>query len=167
VKHRGILQGIGVAVAGLALALAPLGAASAKEKPKVSTKTICRNVKAEQAAGTATGAALEHALASGNFATAKQALLKVWRHDVAYIAKALAVVKSAPANVQAAFKDILKFAQQIKTDIQNASSEQQLLTSFESLGSNKQLQTDGATIGAWFASKCAAFGGTLSTTPTT
>jgi hypothetical protein len=72
------------------------------------------------------------------------------------------VIKQAPANVQAAFKDLLAFVQQIKTDIQNANNEQELITSFENLGKNTKLATDGTTIANWVASKC----GTAGTTTT-
>ena len=74
------------------------------------------------------------------------------------------MIHTAPANAQAAFKDLLSYVQQIKTAIQNASSEQDLITSFETLGKNTQLQADGLTIANWYTSVC---GGTLATTSTT
>ncbi len=58
-------------------------------------------------------------------------MLNAFNADQGNVQKALSVIKTAPANVQAAFKNLLSFVQQIKTDIQNASSEQGLITSFE------------------------------------
>jgi hypothetical protein len=101
---------------------------------------------------------------SGNFAAAKQAMLSAYSTDAANVQKALAVIKTAPSKVQSAFKNLLTFVQQIKTDIQNASSLQGLITSFESLGKNQQLVTDGTTIANWYTGVC---GGSLITTTTT
>ena len=65
--------------------------------------------------------------------------------------------------MQKAFKDLLSFVKQIRTDIQNASSLQGLVTSFSTLGQNKQLVTDSTTISNWYTGVC---GGTL-VTPST
>ena len=54
--------------------------------------------------------------------------------------------------------------EQRKNDIQNASSEQGLITSFEGLGKNPQLQTDGVTIADWYTSVCGRHGGHRSST---
>lgn len=165
-------QGVGIAVVGLALALAPMTAASAsshrhhsssKVKGSNPSSAMCQDVKKEQAGSSSVGAAIEHAIASGNFAAAKAAMLNAYNADLGNVQKALGVIKSAPANVQAAFKNLLSFVQQIKTDIQNASSEQGLLTSFETLGRNTQLETDGVTIANWYTGVC---GGSLVTTTT-
>ena len=59
-------------------------------------------------------------MTSGNFATAKQAMLNAYNADLANVKKALAVIKTAPANVQSAFKDLLSFEKQFRNDIQNA-----------------------------------------------
>ena len=64
---------------------------------------------------------------------------------------------------QAAFKNLLTFVQQVKTDIQNASSLQGLVASFESLGKNTQLVGDDTTIANWYASVC---GGSIITSTT-
>jgi hypothetical protein len=100
---------------------------------------------------------------SGNFAQAKQALLKAYNTDANNVQKALAVIKTAPPKVQKSFKDLLSFVKQIRTDIQNATSLQGLVTSFSTLGNNPRLETDSATIANWYAGVC---GGTLAT-PTT
>ena len=169
-QQRSRWVGICCGALGVTLALAPLSAASAKTKHHgTSTKgsnpnsAMCKDVKSEQTGSSSTGLAIEKAITSGNFATAKQAMLKAYNGDFNNVQKALGVIKTAPANVQSAFKNLLSFVKQIKTDIQNASSEQGLITSFATLGKNPQLQTDGVTISNWYTSVC---GGTLVTTTT-
>ncbi|MGA2472128.1 MAG: hypothetical protein ABSG39_01360 [Acidimicrobiales bacterium] len=167
-------QGICIGLVGVALTLAPMTAASAHGKSKhhssSSTKgsapnsAMCQKVKTEQTGSSSVGVAIEKAMESGNFAAAKQAMLSAYSTDAANVQKALAVIKTAPSNVQSAFKNLLTFVQQIKTDIQNASSLQGLITSFESLGKNQQLVTDGTTIANWYTGVC---GGSLITATTT
>ena len=167
-------QGICVGMMGVALTLAPLSAASAHGKAKhhsgASTKgsnprsAMCQKVKTEQAGSSSVGQAIEKAMTSGNFAAAKAAMLNAYNTDAGNVQKALAVIKTAPSNVQAAFKNLLSFVQQIKTDIQNASSLQGLVSSFESLGTNQKLVADGTTIANWYTSVC---GGTLIPATTT
>jgi len=174
VKHRRTWQGICIGMMGVALTLAPMTAASAHNKQKHhssgSTKgsapnsAMCQKVKTEQTGSSSVGVNIEKAMESGNFAAAKQAMLSAYNTDAANVQKALAVIKTAPSKVQSAFKNLLTFVQQIKTDIQNASSLQGLITSFESLGKNQQLVTDGTTIANWYTGVC---GGSLITTTTT
>ncbi len=85
-------------------------------------------------------------------------MLNAYNADLGNVQKALAVIRTAPANVQSAFKNLLSFVKQIRTDIQNASSLQGLVASFATLGKNTQLETDGTTIANWYAGVC---GGTL------
>jgi hypothetical protein len=173
VRQRSKWIGICSGALGLTLALAPLTAASAKtHKPKHHGSTVkgsnpnsamCLDVKNEQSSTSSTGAAIERAMTSGNFATAKQAMLSAYNADLADVNKALAVIKTAPANVQAAFKALLSYETTFRNDIQNATSEQSLLASFETLGKDTSLVTDGTTIANWYTSVC---GGTP-ITPTT
>ena len=170
-QQRSKWVGICSGVLGLTLALAPLTAASAKtHKPKHhSTKgsnpkaAMCTDVKNEQAGSSSVGSSIEKAIAGGNFAAAKQAMLNAYNADLANVNKALGVLKSAPPNVQAAFKNLLSFETTFRNDIQNASSEQALIASFATLGKDTQLETDGTTIANWYTSVC---GGTLVTTTT-
>jgi len=172
VKHSRLWQGICVGMIGVALTLAPMSAASASHKKHHSshvngsnpTAAMCRTVRSEQTGSSSVGSSLGKAMASGNFAAAKQALLNAFNTDQANVQKALTVIHTAPANVQTAFKNLLSYVQKVKSDIQNASSEQALIASFETLGKNTQLQTDGVTIANWYTSVC---GGTLATTSTT
>jgi hypothetical protein len=173
VTHRSKWQWISIGVLGVAMALTPVSvAAASNHKPKHPSSShvngsapgsaMCKDVKNEQAGSNSAGTAIEKAIESGNFATAKQAMLNSYNADLSNVQKALGVIKSAPANVQAAFKGLLGFVQKIKSDIQNASSEQGLITSFSSLGQNPQLVTDSTTIANWYTSVC---GGALVTTP--
>jgi hypothetical protein len=125
---------------------------------------MCKDVRNEQSASSSVGSSISKAIASGNFAAAKQAMLNAYNQDSANVQKALNAIHGAPAKVQAAFKNLLTFVQQVRNDIQNASSEQGLITSFAGLGKSPQLQTDAVTIANWYTSVC---GGTLATTSTT
>ena len=90
-------------------------------------------------------------------------MLNAYNADLANVNKALGVLKTAPPNVQAAFKNLLSFETTFRNDIQNASSEQALIASFATLGKDTQLVTDGTTIANWYTSVC---GGTPVTTTT-
>ena len=169
--HRSTWLGICIGALALAMTLVPVSAASARSQGHHSStvkgsnpnSAMCKDVKSEQTSSTAVGQGFEKSLASGNFAQAKQALVSAYNSDLGNVQKALGVIKTAPANVQSAFKDLLTYVRQIRTDIQNASSLQGLVTSFSTLGRNTQLISDGTTIGNWYASVC---GGSL-VTPTT
>jgi hypothetical protein len=166
-RQRSRLVGIGAAVLGLTLALAPLTAASAKStrtKGSAPNSAMCKTVKSEQSGSTAASSSIEKAMTSGNYAAAKQALLKSFNLDFNQVQKALSVVKTAPPKVQSAFKDLLSYVKQLRTAIANSNSVTSLLASFETLAKNPKLQTDSTTIGNWYASVC---GGTLTTTPST
>ena len=169
-QQRSKWIGICSGVLGLTLALAPLTAASAKtHKPKHHAGSnpkaaMCTDVKNEQVANSSVGSSIEKAIAGGNFAAAKAAMLSAYNADLANVNKALGVIdKTAPANVQAAFKNLLSFETTFRNDIQNASSEQALIASFATLGKDTQLVTDGTTIANWYTSVC---GGTPITTTT-
>jgi hypothetical protein len=123
-----------------------------------STATVCAAVKKEQQSSSSVGLSIEKAIASGNFEAAKREMLNAYDTDLANVQKAQDVLESAPADVQAAFKDLIGFARQIRTDIQDADSEQQLVASFESVGENPKLATDGTTIQNWITSKCGGAG---------
>jgi hypothetical protein len=146
-------------VLGLALSLAPITAASAAPrhhsgKGSNPDSAMCRDVKAEQSGSSSVGSQIEKALTSGNFAQAKQDVLNAYAADQGDVQKALAVVRTAPANVQAAFKNLLSYVKQIRNDIASASSLQGLITSLGSLGKSTQLENDGTTIDNWYTSVC-------------
>jgi hypothetical protein len=163
VQHRRTWQGICIGLVGVAMTLAPMSAASAHQKRhghgthtngSAPNSAMCQDVKTEQTNSSGLGTSIEKAMQAGNFAAAKQAMLNAYNADAGNVQKALSVIRTAPANVQAAFKNLLTFVQQVKTDIENASSLQGLVASFESLGKNTQLVSDGTTIANWYASVC-------------
>jgi hypothetical protein len=165
VRQRSRWVGIGAGVLGLTLALAPLTAASAKStKGSAPNSAMCKTIKTEQGGSSAAASAIEKAVTSGNFAAAKQAMLNSYNVEFGQVQKALGVVKSAPPKVQAAFKDLLSYVKQFRTAIQNSTSTASLLASFETLGKNPKLETDGTTISNWYVGVC---GGSLTTTPST
>jgi hypothetical protein len=167
-RHRRAWLGFCVGVMGVALTLAPMSAASARSshKPKHQPShhsnskgsnpgsSMCQDIKNEESGNAQVGLDVEKSITSGNFSTAKQALLNSYNADLSNVNKALSAIKSAPSNVQAAFKNLLSYVQQVKTDIENASSLQGLITSFESLGQNTKIVTDGTTISNWATSVC-------------
>ena len=102
-------------------------------------------------------------MTSGNFASAKQAILKSTTSSQPGT-KALGVIKGAPPNVQAAFKDLFSFVKQFRAAIQKSTSMTSLLSGFETLGKNPKLETDSTTISNWYTGIC---GGTLTTAPST
>lgn len=166
-RQRSRWVGICAGVLGVTLALAPLTAASAKStktKGSAPNSAMCKTVKSEQSGSTAASGAIEKALTSGNYASAKQALLNAFNVDFNQVQKALSVIKTAPPKVQAAFKDLLSYVKQIRTAIQNSTSVTSLLASFETLSKNPKLESDGLTISNWYTGVC---GGTLTTTTST
>ncbi len=159
---------IGAGLLGLTLALAPLtvtaaSAANHKVKGSNPNSAMCKAVKNGQANTSGVSSAIEKAMTSGNFAQAKRAMLKAYDTDLGNVQKALDAIRSAPPKVQRSFKDLLSFVKRIRSDIQNASSLQGLVTSFSTLGNNHKLVTDSATIANWYTGVC---GGTL-VTPST
>src|SRR5580698_4050667 len=131
-RQRPRWVGIGAAVLGLTLTVAPLTAASAKStktKGLAPNSAMCKTIKTEQGGSSAAASAIEKAVTSGNFAAAKQAMLNSYNVEFGQVQKALGVVKSAPPKVQAAFKDLLSYVKQFRTAIQNSTSTASLLAS--------------------------------------
>jgi hypothetical protein len=143
-----------VAVAGVVLTLAPAGAASAGASKPNANSAACRAIKKEQASATAAGFAIEKALAAGHFAGAKRQMLKAYDTDLRNVTRAFRTITSAPPNVRAAFKDLRTYVRQVRGDISNAKSEQQLVTNLQTLAKNAQLQNDSSTIASWASSVC-------------
>jgi hypothetical protein len=153
--------------------LAPLTAASAanlnskhhstKTKGSNPNSAICKDVKAEVVSLSTVGTSIEKAMTSGNFAQVKHVLLNTYNVDARNVQKVMSVIKTAPPNVRAAFKNLLSSVKQMRTDIQNTSSLHGLIASFATLGKNPQLESDGVTIANWYTSLC---GGTALTTTT-
>jgi hypothetical protein len=181
VLNRRTLQGVGIACAGFALACAPMAVASAHNKPAhhhkpkhhgsktVASKggsnpnsSICTAVSSAQNSSGSLSSSIEKAFAGGinDFASAKQAMLSAINTALKEEGPAESALHSAPANVQSAMKDLFTFESTFKTDIANASSPSQLVSSLSTLGQNSQLQADGTTIANYVTSLC----GTTTTT---
>jgi hypothetical protein len=152
VRRRGTRAAAGLAVAAAVLSLVPLDMAAASKPTHVSP--ACRAIKREQAAATAAGFAIEKALASANFASAKHQMLRAYNADLANVTRALAIIKSAPPDVRAAFKNLRTYVRQIRNDITGARSVSQLEAELQTLARNPMLEADGTTIANWAASVC-------------
>jgi hypothetical protein len=179
VLNRRFLQGVSVAFVGLALACAPMAAASAHTKAKHhkpakhhSSKTvaktkggtnpnssICTSVNSAENSSSNLGSSLEKAFAGGgisDFASAKQAMLNSMNTALKEEGPAESALRSAPANVQAAMKGLFAFESSFKAAVTNATSATQLVASLSTLGQNPQLEADGTTIANYVTSLCGA-----------
>jgi hypothetical protein len=187
--QRRVLQGCGMAVLGLALACAPMAAASAtthktthhpkpKSKhhaPKTVAKSkgalspgssLCLQVESADSSsadvGSAVEKAMEQAITSGNFAAAKQAMIAALAPSLKEEGAAESALKSAPANVQAAMKGLFGFVTSYETAIQNASSFTGLATSMETLVQSSPVEADALTVANYVTAQC----GPTTTSPT-
>jgi hypothetical protein len=136
VLNRRFLQGVSVAVIGLALACAPMAVASAHKakhhKPKHHTSktiskskggsnptsSICVAVNSAQASSGNLGSALEKVFttaATGDFATAKQEMIAAMNSALKEEGPTESALRSAPANVQTAMKGLFTFETNLKT----------------------------------------------------
>jgi hypothetical protein len=181
VIHRRVMHGCSIGAVGLALALAPLSAASASShkpkhhkpphhsttttKPQKGSNTgsaLCKDLRAEQASSSTLGGAIASAIESGNFATTQKDLLAAFNSDLKEASPALTQLKSAPSNVQSAMKGLITFINTFKTDVAKATSVSSLESSFTTLGTNPQLKSESATVAAYVTGQCGSV-----TTPTT
>ena len=192
VTGRPLLQGLSVAILGLALACAPLAVASASNnnhghksknhhhtsKPKAKAKaktaskgsdptnTICLDVKNSEASSSTLGPAIEKAIlggATGSFASLQQELLTELNVPLKSEGAALAALSSAPANVQAAMKNLISFDSTFKSAIASATSLSQLEGSFATIAAGAPaIQADATTLTNYVTSLCGS-----SLTPTT
>ena len=132
-SHHRIGMSLGTVLMAASLALLPLSAAGADSAHRgkhhhtsttvagsAPNSTVCQDVKQEQTNQGGLGSSIASQIESGNFAATKQALLNAFNTDQGSVQKALAAIKSAPANVQAAFHNILGYVQQIKNDASRA-----------------------------------------------
>jgi hypothetical protein len=160
-------------IVGLALALAPLSAASAsghkaKHHKKTHTTTttapkkkgsnpnsaLCKDLKAEQAQSAKLGSSIASALESGNYASAKQEMVNSINAGLKEAAPALSVLKSAPGSVQTAMKGLIKFDNQFKSAIEGSTSLTTLESSFAQLGQNPSLRTYSTTVTNYITAQC-------------
>jgi hypothetical protein len=187
VGQRRIVQTFSVAVLGLALACAPMAAASAhsnkhhKSKPKHhSTKTAAKGglnpgsklcvtlAQAESSSGnlgTAMEKSIEQGMESGNYASVKAAMLASINASVKDEGEAESALSGAPANVQAAMKDLFTFVGTYKTAVENSTSITQLATSMESLAGTSQVEADALTVSNYVTAQCGTTTTTTASTP--
>lgn len=152
---------VGIGALGAACALAPVAPAAAASgglrhstAGSPSTHAACHDVQKEETGAQTVGLSVERALESGNFASAKQALLTAYGADEGNVSRALHAVRNAPPGVRSAFTYLLGFVGQIHGDIARASSLQELVRSFEKQGRNPRLVADGTVIEHWYESVC-------------
>ena len=170
--HRRIIRVLAVAATGLGLALAPLSMAAASRTTTTtshhaSSGSACSNLKKEESASSALGTKVANALASGNFAKAKLALIKAYNADIKNDTAAIAVLEKAPNNVKTAFNGVIGFARQVKQDIVKAKSEKQLISQFTLLSGNAQLLFDSDVIANWVTKTCGSISPSTAGTTTT
>ena len=169
-RHRSMVTILALAIA---LALAPASLASAKSHHSTKHKThktttttkpttkeglvpggsVCTFLD-DQAGSSHIASAMESAIESGNFASAQSTLLNLFSLIAKDAPTAEAALKSAPANVQAAFKTMISFDAQFKTAIAGATSFAGLGMALASLGQNPALQSASTTVGNYASEKC-------------
>jgi hypothetical protein len=193
VGHRRVLQACSVTMVGLALACAPMAAASAtSHKPKHHHKakghhstttttsksksakglnpgsSLCAAVDSAENSSSALGSSIEKAMIQGaqsnNYSTAQQAMLAAISASEKEEGPALSALKGAPANVQAAMKGLFTFVGSYETAIKNSTSFTQLESSLVSLPGESTAEADGMTVSNYVTQQC---GSTTTTTPTT
>jgi hypothetical protein len=164
------MQGIGMVILGLALALAPLSAASAKAKhhkkghgttTTVAKKkgsnpnsTLCKDLKSEQSQSAKLGSTIASALESGKYATAKQEMVNSINAGLKQASPALAALRSAPGSVKTAMKGLIKFDDQFRSAIESSTSLSTLASSFAALGQNPSLRTYSSTVSNYITAQC-------------
>jgi len=168
-RHRSMVTMLALA---FVLALAPASLASAKSHHSTKHKThkthkttkpaaqglvpggsVCTFLD-DQAGSSHIASAMESAIESGNFASAQSTLLNLFSLIAKDAPTAEAALKSAPANVQAAFKTMISFDAQFKTAIAGATSFAGLGMALASLGQNPALQSASTTVGNYASEKC-------------
>jgi hypothetical protein len=161
-----------ILVLGIAVALAPVSVASAshshhstKHKTHKTTQTtkaglvpggsVCTFLD-NQGGSAKISSAIGSAVQSGNFASAQQTLLKLFSEIAKDAPAAEAALRSAPGNVQAAFKAMISYDAQFKTAIASATSFAGLGMALASLGNNPTLKSASTTVGQYATAKCGA-----------
>jgi hypothetical protein len=174
-----------VTVLGLALALAPMAAASASHKTKSHHKakhhatvkksskaalapgsSLCQTVDNAQTNSSDVGSNIEKAMLSaeqsGNFDAAKPAMIAAINASLKDEGPAEAALRSAPSNVQAALKGLFTWVQSFETVVNNSQSFTQFASSIVTLTENSTIETDSDTLANYLHVQC---GTPLPTTP--
>jgi hypothetical protein len=154
-RHR-LVQGVGVGALGLALSVAPALSAPAAVSGTVvlqGSGHLCRDLKAEQSSSASVGTSIAAALEKGQFAKAKQQILKSIDQGLKLAAPALADLRSAPRNVQSALKALIKFDNSLKSVIKKATSITKMDAAIQSLAT-PQLTAEASTVATYIKAKC-------------
>src|SRR5580692_5389535 len=164
-RHR-LMQGLGVGTIGLALTLGPTVLAQSAVDRTASLQGsghLCRDLRGAQNSSASVGNSIASALEKGQFAQAKQQILKSIDLGLKTAAPALADLRSAPKNVQNALKDLIKFDTHLKSVIKKATSITKMDASIQALATPK-LTAEAATVANYLKAKCGAIAtGTPST----
>ena len=181
-RQRRLVQTFSVTVLGLALACAPMAAASAKSKPKHHSKkhhttttttkpkttakgglnpgsklcvTLANAESSSSNLGSALGKSIQEGLSpSANYASLKAAMLAQINASLKDEGEAESALSGAPANVQAAMKGLFTFVGSYETAISNSTSITQLATSMASLAQTSQVEADGVTVANYVTQQC-------------
>jgi hypothetical protein len=154
-RHRWV-QGLGVGALGLALSVAPALAAPAAVRGAAElhgSGHLCRDLKAEQTSSASVGTSIAAALEKGQFAKAKQQILKSIDQGLKLAAPALADLRSAPRNVQSALKALVKFDNSLKSVIRRSTSITKMDAAIQSLATPK-LTTEASTVANYIKATC-------------
>jgi hypothetical protein len=152
-----------VALVGAAATLVPVGLAGASTSALgASTKgsnpgsPLCSYIRSEEKGSSSAGAAFAKGLVAGNASSAKEALVKAFGAVGTDIQKAenQSFVKSAPANVRAAFKGLAAGVNKLKTALSHANGMTTLEQSFSAVGANPAFVKDNNTVDKWATGIC-------------
>jgi hypothetical protein len=153
----------GVALVGAAVTLVPVGLAGASAsalgasaKGSDPGSPLCTFIRGEEKGSDSAGSALAKGLVAGNASSAKEALTKAFGAVGTDIQKAesQSFVKSAPANVRAAFKGLAAGVNKLKTALTHANGITSLETSFSAIGANPAFVKDNTTVTKWATGIC-------------
>jgi len=147
---------------GVALALAPLTAASAKTKAPTGINrgsSFCKLLISQQSVSQKYATQIESAFSSGNLAKAEKAVVAEFNYGTKYVDQALAA-GNVPARVQAALRYFVRLYAQEKANILSATSLSGIETVLTSLTKTPKFASESSTVSAFVANQC----GSLTTT---
>jgi hypothetical protein len=154
-RHR-LAQGVGISALGFLLALTPQVSARAAVDGAAASQGsghLCRDLKAEESSSATVGTSIASALEKGQFAKAKQQILKSIDQGLKQSSPALRDLRSAPKNVQNALKGLIKFDNSLKSVIKKATSITKMDAAINALATPK-LSTEASTVGNYIKATC-------------
>jgi hypothetical protein len=159
VRHGRVWQGMYFGVIALALTLTPLSAAGAGSPMSSAHHAApngrtCHDVENVQPNPTALSKVLAKDLSSGHFEAAKKAMVTSYGTVVNNVNKAESVIKSAPANVRAAFKALRSYEEALENTVSGESSMTGIDNALARASNNTHIASYGGTIQNWIHSVC-------------